>query len=259
MKSNAKHEFFNAARLRTGENITLDSIAHNFDTFPASTRQKIENFTNWSRHRDLARFLYRAEIFKSILTIPGCIFECGVLYGAGVSSWLHLSEIFEPVNFSRRIFGFDTFAGFPGVSKVDRPSHWKNAAYYRKGHFNVSHAKASLFEVMTLLDKTRKVPQIPRVKLIEGDVAKTVPALLKSDKSILVSLLYLDMDLYAPTKAVLKACLPRMCKGSVIVFDELNCDDWPGETQAFVELLPRTSYASIERSPLVPHMAVVRL
>ena len=35
-------------------------------------------------------------------------------------------------------------------------------------------------------------------------------------------MLYLDFDLYAPTKAALETFLPRMPKGAILAFDELN-------------------------------------
>lgn len=229
----------------------IRTLDRNFEQFPTSTRQKLEAFPNWVRHRDIARLLYKAEIYKSILTVPGCIFECGVLYGAGVSTWLHLREIYEPVNFSRRIFGFDTFAGFPSVQPVD--------GAVSAGHFNVAPAKEAIFEAVHAQQQTAKLAHMQEVYLIEGDASITVPSQLQLDKSIVVALLYLDMDLYRPTFTVLEACWSRLVKGSVIVFDELNCKDWPGETAAALEWLERRGYTSIERSPIVPHMAVVRL
>lgn len=50
-----------------------------------------------------------------------------------------------------------------------------------------------------------------------------------------MSLLFLDFDLYSPTKEALKIFLPRMPRGSIIVFDEINHPLWPGETRALLE------------------------
>jgi len=52
-----------------------------------------------------------------------------------------------------------------------------------------------------------------------------------------VSLLYLDFDIYEPTVAALKHFVPRMPKGAVIAFDELNLKDWKGESVAVLESL----------------------
>ena len=52
-----------------------------------------------------------------------------------------------------------------------------------------------------------------------------------------VALLYLDLNLYEPTKVAIQTLRARMPKGSVIVFDELNLKQWPGETLAVQETL----------------------
>ena len=70
--------------------------------------------------------------------------------------------------------------------------------------------------------------------------------------------MYVDVDLYEPSKAVIEACLPRMPKGSVIVIDELCYEDWPGETQAILDLFD-VNKLEIVRSPTVPNIAYVRL
>jgi hypothetical protein len=46
-----------------------------------------------------------------------------------------------------------------------------------------------------------------------------------------------DMDIYQPTKDALEAIIPRLTKGSVLIFDELNCPEFPGETEALNEVL----------------------
>jgi hypothetical protein len=48
-------------------------------------------------------------------------------------------------------------------------------------------------------------------------------------------LLYLDFDLFEPTQAALMHLLPRVVKGGIVAFDELNSEDFPGETMALIE------------------------
>ena len=50
-------------------------------------------------------------------------------------------------------------------------------------------------------------------------------------------MLYLDVDLYEPTKIMLEAFLPKMPRGALIVFDELNAKMFPGETVAVDEVI----------------------
>ena len=54
---------------------------------------------------------------------------------------------------------------------------------------------------------------------------------------MVVSLLFLDFDLYEPTKVALENFLPRMPKGAILAFDELDNPIWPGETVALFETL----------------------
>ena len=62
-------------------------------------------------------------------------------------------------------------------------------------------------------------------------------AYLKDNPHLVVSLLYLDVDLYEPTKIAIETFLPRMPRGAVIAFDELNARIFPGETIAVAETL----------------------
>jgi hypothetical protein len=73
--------------------------------------------------------------------------------------------------------------------------------------------------------------------LVKGDVTVSLPQFLESNPHVIPALLHLDVDLYEPTKCALELLLPRMPKGAVVVFDELNLKDFPGETVAMLETL----------------------
>jgi hypothetical protein len=64
---------------------------------------------------------------------------------------------------------------------------------------------------------------------------ETIPRFVESHPHLLVSLLFLDVDLYEPTRAALAHFVPRMPKGAVIAFDELDNPMWPGETLALLD------------------------
>jgi hypothetical protein len=57
-----------------------------------------------------------------------------------------------------------------------------------------------------------------------------------------ISLAFFDLGLYAPTKEALQAMQSRLMKGSILVFDELNYEFAPGETQAVIESLDLKQY-----------------
>jgi predicted transcriptional regulator YheO len=84
------------------------------------------------------------------------------------------------------------------------------------------------------------------VELVRGDATKTIPRYLKENPQLIVSLLCLDFDIYEPTLAALQHFVPRMPKGAVIAFDELNLKDWRGESIAVLESLKLREYR-IER------------
>src|SRR5438445_12647095 len=96
------------------------SLENIFVNCSDSIEAKLENFPKYVRRQHLKRFLAMYEIFKRLLPVKGSIVECGVYRGFGLMSWAKLSTILEPENLTRRIYGFDTFAGFPNVSLEDK-------------------------------------------------------------------------------------------------------------------------------------------
>jgi hypothetical protein len=139
----------------------------------------------------------------------------------------------EPENLTRRIYGFDSFNGFPSVSDSDR----SGSGVAEVGDFQTS-SYDELLELIRLYDQDRFLGHIPKVQLVRGDVSKTIPEFVQQNRHLLVSLLFIDLDLYEPTKIALEHILPRMPKGSIVAFDELDNPIWPGETEALLEKLP---------------------
>ena len=88
---------------------------------------------------------------------------------------------------------------------------------------------------INLLDRNRFNGHINKVEIVKGDAIKTIPKYLKENRHCLISLLYLDFDIYKPTKIALDHFLPRMSKGGLVAFDELNQKRWHGETLAYLE------------------------
>jgi hypothetical protein len=91
------------------------------------------------------------------------------------------------------------------------------------------------------------------VKLVKGDAAATIPKFVAETPHLLISLLYLDFDLYEPTRVALESFLPRMPKGAIVAFDELDNPLWPGETTAMLEFLDKYRLR-IQRLPFDPYI-----
>ena len=177
----------------------------------------------------MTRLLARYEIFKHILHVKGSIVECGVYRGGGLMSWANFSTILEPNNLTRRIYGFDSFAGFPQVSAEDATT----ARTTKPGEL-AADCFGEMQELIGAFDQNRFLGHVPKLELVRGDAGETIPAFIQSHPQIVISLLFLDFDLYQPTKIALEHFLPRMPKGAVIAFDELDNPAWPGETLALL-------------------------
>lgn len=213
--------------------------------------EKAENFPKYVSRQTIARYMALYEIFKQIIPIHGDVIEGGVSWGGGLMWMAQLSSMFEPVNFQRRIIGFDTFKGFPGISQKDKSV--ENNSEMRKGGF-FADSFQDLNKCIELYDKNRFINHIQKVYLIKGDVGKTIPQFIKDNPQQIISLLHLDFDLYEPTKTALKHFLPRMPKGAVIIFDELNNLRWAGETVAVLEEF-NIKAAAIKRFEFEPHIS----
>lgn len=214
---------------------------------------KIEAFPRFTTKRSLARFIAKERLFREILGVNGVIVECGVFNGAGLFTWAQLSNIYEPVNYNRKIIGFDTFDGFPDVNEVDNSGVLVSKVGDLRG--------SSMEELALSVEKynsERHLSHISNVRLIKGDFCRTAESYLAENQHTIVSLLYLDFDLYEPTKKALEIFLPRMPKGAIVAFDEINCESFPGETIALNEVMGIGSH-EIKRFPFEPWISYIVL
>lgn len=197
---------------------------------PDSVEVKLENFPKYVRRQHLKRFLALYEIFKLALPVKGSIVECGVYRGFGLMAWAKLSAMLEPENLTRRIYGFDTFEGFPSAHDKDQGRFKKS----KRGEL-AANSYDELTELIKEYDADRFLGHIGKVELVRGDMTQTIPEFIKTHPHLVVSLLFLDCDLYEPTQCAIERFLPRMPKGSIIAFDELDNPIWPGETAALLD------------------------
>lgn len=226
-----------------------------FETSQATTADKVANFTKYVPRQSLARFLVQTELFQAQLPIKGCVVEGGVHHGGGLMAWAHLSAILEPYNYRRRVIGFDTFEGFPEVSEADSAG----LAGAHTGQFAVDYdVVTDISRQVEEFDSNRPLGHIPKVELVRGDACIEIPRYVQDHPSVLVSLLYLDFDIYLPTRVALETFLPRMSRGAVVAFDEVNNESWPGETIALLEVLGLGSH-ELRCFPYEPNISYIIL
>jgi hypothetical protein len=185
--------------------------------------------------------------------VSGSICEFGVQWGATLATLISLRGMFEPFNHARQIIGFDTFEGFSSVSPEDHN-------FSESGLYTVPTGyEVQLEKILSMHEELAPISHVKKFELIKGDAWETVPTFIKQNPHLIIACAIFDFDIYKPPKIALEAVIPRLTKGSVLVFDELNCRHFPGETQALLETVglnklrlqnnphqPYTSYAIFE-------------
>jgi Macrocin-O-methyltransferase (TylF) len=180
----------------------------------------------------IGRILQLNQIYGEILEIPGSICEFGVHFGSSSNILMNLKSLLEPHNSTRNFYLFDTFRGFLGSDLLDGP-------YVKDADFsvNVEDYEKFLTQLLQLQNRLRNDHYTTSFKIYKGDASETVQNYLDENPHSVISLAIFDMDIYSPTKKVLEKILPRLIKGSVVVFDEFNHEAYPGETIAVMETL----------------------
>ena len=228
-----------------GEISNRDQLSHLLDSSPIPQEQLLPNLGLFLESKNLARLLFLDHVYQHIIDVQGVIMEFGTRWGQNLGVLSALRGIYEPFNRHRKIIGFDTFSGFPSVSQQDGEK-WQD------GQLAVTEGYVSYLEkVLNLHEQVNPLGHIKKFELCAGDATLEVPKYLTAHPETIVALAYFDFDLYEPTKACLEAIRPRLTKGSVLAFDELNDPDSPGETTALMEVfglntvrLKRFRYAS---------------
>ncbi len=256
--SNEKYTLNNPSTQTNLDQKYKEYMEKHFNIASGTVIDKLNIFPRFVSRQSMSLFLAKHEIFRQILCIHGSIVECGVFTGGGLFTWLQLSSIYEPINHNRKIIGFDTFEGFLSISENDVCVTDDNDTFKKIGGYSFK-GKKELLDCAEIHDLNRVIGHIPKIELIEGDAVQTIAEYVNNNPHLIISLLFLDFDLYEPTKTALQYLFPRIPKGGIIAFDELNQSQWPGETLAVLEEVglqnlkikrfpttPAISYAAIE-------------
>ncbi len=180
---------------------------------------------------EITEILCLNQIYQNILNKPGVIMEFGVQYGRKLSTLIKLRGIYEPYNYIREIIGFDTFVGFTNkLTKDEKKNGWKKNDYK-----TIKNFESMIEKYLNLEESNAHISWKKKFKLVKGDASKTIFKYLKDNPHTVIGMAIFDMDVYSPTKKVLEAIKPRLYKGSILVFDELNFRPFPGETLAVME------------------------
>lgn len=189
----------------------------------------------------LAKTLVHSNLFYQTRHLPGALAEFGVFKGVSFFRWAMLREIYGP----RRLIGFDVFGRFPDSAPQDGDTREKFTS-------EAGDRGLALIEIWKAL-QARGIDH--EVDLIAGDICETLPAFLEKNPGVKFSLINLDVDIYAPTRAILEHAWPRLCPGGVIILDDY--DVYPGETAAVDAWARERPGVQIRRMGFAPHPCYV--
>jgi hypothetical protein len=209
-----------------------NELAEHFLNSPIPNDQILSNMGLFLNSKAMSRLLFMNHLYEQIVDVMGVVMEFGTRWGPNLGQFAALRGIYEPFNRHRKIIGFDTFSGFPKIDSKDGSSDMMEV-----GHLTVpQNYRDYLEKTLELQERDNPLSHIKKFELCEGDATKTLPKYLNENPETIVALAYFDFDVYEPTKVCLEAIKPRLVKGSVLGFDELNDPDSPGETLALMEV-----------------------
>jgi macrocin-O-methyltransferase TylF-like protien len=246
--SEAVRPFNGIANYASDDAVEAMLQAH-FARFELSTIEAAKNFPIYARRTTLKRFLAHYEMFRLVVDLPGDIIELGVFRGSSLMTWANLLEIRNMGDRQKQVFGFDNWSGFKEL-------HAKDGKEDRRvdkvgGGFDGSGYEAALEDAIRVFDSDRFIPHKPRVKLIKGDIEKTVPQFVRDNPGLRVSLIHFDCDVYVPTRVGLEQFWPLVVPGGVVIFDEYGIRPWEGESKAVDEFFEgkKVQFRKLDWSP----------
>lgn len=240
------------SRAASAQRAQREELLRLFEQTPLPREELVVNLHLYTRSSVVAKMLWINELYEQIVDIPGVVMEFGVWWGANLALFDSLRAVHEPYNYSRKVVGFDTFAGYASITSEDGDDPLVHDGAYSV----VAGYRDHLSRVLDYHQTENPMGHIPKYHLVEGDASETIGPYLAANPQTIVALAYFDMQLYEPTKRCLEAIRPHLVRGSVIAMDELNSEEFPGETVAFREVLGLDTHP-IRRSRFLPDRSYV--
>jgi len=202
-------------------------MQHDFVTLNDAQMSSLsDQFGLYYRIERVARLLAIYELIKQTLDCPGDIMEFGCWCGSNLLYMAKVLKVLQPHTI-KKVYGFDSFEGLKTVCEKDNGFNKEFAGEYVGNEENLkSYIKLNMLEGV--------------VCLVKGDATKTIRE-FEAKFNSLISLAYLDFDLYLPTKEALNFVNKRLSNNGLIVFDEAMLPEWEGESRAMLEFLDENS------------------
>ncbi len=202
------------------------------------------------------RFFYK-YIINNHDKIKGDILDLGVFRGR---SLITTALILKKLGSKKKVYGFDTFSGFPKLSRFDLRSNFRKKKYFSLNHkresdqfwkiknkinsknFNVNNISSSKNfsnSSLDLINNKKKILKLDNIKIIKGNIIKTIPIFFEKYFNKKIMACNFDLDLYEPYKIALPLVWKNLSKGGYIHLDEFYSLKFPGPRIASMEFLKK--------------------
>jgi O-methyltransferase len=183
------------------------------------------------------RILARSELYNRISHLSGSIIEAGVAGGTGLCTFALLEDSRK---LKRRVWGFDSFSGFPSGTSADSLNFQKSGKIEYK-----DFSEDFVMEVLRSIPLSQEM--LEKIILCGG----FMPQSFSQYDLGPVALLNVDVDLYQSTKDVLDYFWPLMESTGIVILDEYDSNDdavkWPGAKKAIDEFC-NSNLIKVQRS-----------
>ena len=147
--------------------------------------------------------LYQALRHIAARGLSGHVAEFGVYQGG---TTVFMAKVLQHFGHTARVYGFDTFEGFPHKSHVLDTYHDPKCEFHD-------------------YETVRRYCQPYNIELIQGDIRKTCLCL----RDVPLALTFCDTDSYTATKKALELCYEQTVVGGFFAFDHYYSPHW-GQT-----------------------------
>jgi len=217
---------------------------------PITNNELLYNLGLYIPRQAMTRILTMNELYKKIINLNGNIIEFGVRWGQNLSLFTIFKGIYEPYNYNRKIIGFDTFNGFVNVDNL-------NDKDVEDGDYKVvKNYDNYLSNILEFHVKNNPIDHKSSTITVKGDATLTIENYLKNNPHTIIAFAYFDFDIYKPTIDCLNIIKPFLIKGAIIGFDELNLNEFPGETIAFKEFFDINN-VTVYKTPYDPLVSYI--
>lgn len=194
------------------------------------------------------KLLAHYELYKSITSIPGSVFELGVYKAASLLRLATFRNLLETEG-SRSIVGFDAFGDFP----TQRLALEGDLDFIKR--FEGAGGPGLSIEETEHLSERKG---FRNVNLVKGNIFETLPTYLERHPHTRLAFLHLDMDVREPTEFALDLLYDRIVPHGLIVVDDYNgvvgatdvIDQFAGKHGLRLEKLSHYSAPTFIRKPL---------